>query len=70
MLNFVIEVYRLHDFPDGRVNFFYRCIPTGSTFTVLHRNPDFIWKGRFKPGYSLGLDYPVQPKYGTYIYKS
>jgi hypothetical protein len=59
--DFFIEVYRLN-LPGnfGEMVYLYRFIPVGTTFNAFSRIPDFSFKGKLKPGHTLGIDAPVR----------
>lgn len=59
-LDFLIEVYRLKDNPAYQGRYLYRFIPVGTTYNPFNREPDFLFKGSLKAGYSLPIDYPVK----------
>lgn len=68
-IDFVIDVHKLNPvYRDREYMFAYlnRCIPVGTTFTVLNDVPIFIWKGKLKKG-QLQLDHPVTSVITYYI---
>lgn len=59
-IDFVIEVYRLPgNYPFQQWSYLFRFIPVGTTYNKFSKEPDYVFHGRMKPRYRLGLDSPV-----------